>query len=67
MNENVIKFYKDLGLMDDKMEEYLNKRIHFIFEDEKDCLAFVGCFPIEKDGLLKDIRVSIPYGEKLKR
>lgn len=65
MNENVIKFYKDLGLMDDNMYKYLKECVHFISEDAKDCLPYVGCFTKEKDGVLKNIHVTLPCGDSL--
>ena len=65
MNEEVIQFYKDLGLMNDQMLECLKGCVHFISEDSKDCLHDVGCFTKEKDGILKDIRVTLPYGDSL--
>ena len=68
MKEEVIKFYKDLGLMNDKMYNYLMNIVKFVREDDELGMSFVGCYTATRlsDRKLEKIKVFIPYGESLK-
>ena len=68
MNEEVIKFYKDLSLMNDEMYEYLKKCVEFVREDDPMGMSFVGCYTkgSSSDGKLEKIKLFIPKGESLR-
>lgn len=65
MNDKILKFYEDLGLINNKMIKYFDKNSTYVDINEKDNISFIGCLLKEKDGILKKIKIILPKGNTL--
>ena len=63
MNESVLKFYRQLGLLTPPMESYLKDRITLIDEKYETHMSFIGTYSTVVDGVLKELKVIIPKGD----
>ena len=56
--ERIINFFIDQGIYDENFFHYIEKKALVLPYDTP--LSWFGCFPILEDGILRDIRLSVP-------
>lgn len=58
MNEKIIEFYQELGFDNEKMYDYLDKRVKYVECSDKEN-SNIKCSPIIKNNILKNINISL--------
>jgi hypothetical protein len=56
--EQVIEFFKEQGLYDENFFIYIKDKVKVLPYDVS--LSWFGCFPILKDNIIVDLRLSVP-------